>query len=259
MAAKTHIACACMCGLMLLAASATSAQDASPSELAPQQAEARDAFVAGQRAYDEGRFEDALKDFRRAYVLTQHVELLYNIATVADRLRYDQQALTAYEQYLAKRPDAKDQAQVQRRIQVLKASLARAQNTEKARNAAQREASSRRRASDDSASPWPFVLAGTGAAVAIGGGVLLLLAQSSKSSVEDAKPQSAWSDVKGDHDRVPVFSTTGAVMLGAGVAAGLAGLAWAILDGESSHDEKRPNVGVTLDSHSVTATMRGRF
>jgi len=89
-------------------------------------AEAREAFESGRRAFAEGRFEDALELFRHSYDLSGRVELLYDIGTSHDRLRHDREALEAFEQYLGRVPlDSPHRAEVRRRVEVLRASLQR--------------------------------------------------------------------------------------------------------------------------------------
>jgi hypothetical protein len=56
-------------------------------------AAAKEAFAVGTRAYADGEFKTALTSFQRAYDLTGSPDLLYNIATVSDRMRRDEQAL----------------------------------------------------------------------------------------------------------------------------------------------------------------------
>ena len=73
-----------------------------------QLAKAKAAFELGTRAYADGEFESALESFRRAYELTGSPDLLYNIATVSDRMRRDEEALQAYEGYLEARPKSAD-------------------------------------------------------------------------------------------------------------------------------------------------------
>jgi hypothetical protein len=58
-------------------------------------AAAKQAFAVGTRAYANGEFRTALTSFQRAYELTGSPDLLYNIATVSDRMRRDEQALDA--------------------------------------------------------------------------------------------------------------------------------------------------------------------
>ncbi len=77
----------------------------------------------------------------------------------------------------------------------------------------------------DSVAPW-IVVAG-GGVVLVTGGVLLGVAISDKSDIEDTRKGSrSWSDVEGAYDRVPVLSTIGAIMIGVGAAGVAAGLTW---------------------------------
>jgi len=62
---------------------------------------ARGLFEEGRRAFDEGRFSQALERFEEAYALSGRPELLYNVGLAADRLRDDARALEAFEGYLA--------------------------------------------------------------------------------------------------------------------------------------------------------------
>ena len=85
---------------------------------------ARSLFEAGRTAFRDERFADALGHFRRAYELSRRAELLYNIGTSEDRLRHDEAALEAFEAYLAALPDAENRAEVEGRIELLRASIA---------------------------------------------------------------------------------------------------------------------------------------
>lgn len=72
----------------------------------------------------------------------------------------------------------------------------------------------------------PWIVIGTSGAIAIAGAVLLVLAQSDVSTVENAKKGASWDDVESAYNRAPVLSTLGAVGLGAGLAGVAAGLYW---------------------------------
>ena len=85
--------------------------------------EAKKAFAVGTRAYAHGEFKTALTSFQRAYKLTRSPDLLYNIATVSDRMRRDEDALEAYEGYLEARPESADREHVESRIDVLRAAI----------------------------------------------------------------------------------------------------------------------------------------
>ncbi|MCZ7680927.1 MAG: hypothetical protein M5U28_19950 [Sandaracinaceae bacterium] len=88
--------------------------------------QARAAFDSAIEAYEEGRFEDALRGFERAYDLTGAPALLYNIATTHDRLRNDREALEAYERYLeASELTDEERGNIGRRIDVLRRAIER--------------------------------------------------------------------------------------------------------------------------------------
>jgi len=89
-------------------------------------AEARNLFEAGRLAMSDGRFEDALDYFQRAYELSERPALLYNVATVAERLGEDQVALDALERYLVEEPDIGDRRAVERRVELLRERLSEA-------------------------------------------------------------------------------------------------------------------------------------
>ncbi len=111
-------------------ASAQEVTSAPPAEAAHEPADAaRDAegrglFEAGRAAFTDGRYDDALRYFDRAYALTHRSELLYNIGSANDRLRRDAEALVAFEQYVREVPDAANAREVEARIRVLRESVA---------------------------------------------------------------------------------------------------------------------------------------
>lgn len=86
--------------------------------------EARALFDAGEVAYANGQLDRALGHFQRAYELSRRPLLLYNIASVLDRLRRDQEALEAYERFLELQPDSDRAAFVEQRIAQLQNQLA---------------------------------------------------------------------------------------------------------------------------------------
>ena len=99
------------------------AQDAPTEPPSAQEQEARALFEAGRAAFNDGRFEDSLGYFRQSYELSGRPELLFNIGTSADRLRLNQEALDAFERYLAALPDAPNRREVEGRIRVLRRAM----------------------------------------------------------------------------------------------------------------------------------------
>lgn len=108
--------------LRVIAAVALLACASSPAS-AQEDTEAREVFELGRTAFNEGRFEDALDHFRRSYELSGKAELLFNIGVAADRLRLNQDALRAFEEYLEALPDAANRAEVEGRIRVLRRAI----------------------------------------------------------------------------------------------------------------------------------------
>ena len=90
-----------------------------------EQEAARLAFQDGRKAFELGRYARALERFEHAYALSQRSELLFNIGLAADRIREDERALEAFEQYLEETPDSAHREQVQLRVAALRDVLAR--------------------------------------------------------------------------------------------------------------------------------------
>lgn len=87
---------ALVASLVMLAPQASAlAQDAAATE------EARGHFERGTRAFDTGDYELAVTEFQRAYELTQHPDLLFNIYSSAERAGQIELALASLERFLA--------------------------------------------------------------------------------------------------------------------------------------------------------------
>jgi tetratricopeptide (TPR) repeat protein len=110
--------------ILLLAAANVAAQARTNESGALNQSddqEARELFRLGKQAFDEGRYERALKYFNDAYELSHRAGLLSNIGTALDRLRRDREALAAYQSYLQQVPDAPNRAAIEDRIRIIQA------------------------------------------------------------------------------------------------------------------------------------------
>lgn len=224
-------------------------------------AEAKKAFAAGSRAYDDGEFARALRYFRRAHQLTGSPDLLYNIATVSDRLRRDEEALDAYVGYLDARPRSSDREHVEGRIKVLRASI-------QARRKAELEAalSAERAAAEAEAKvkrerpltryvgpgPGPWITIGAGSAAIVTGSVFLGLGARDINRVEDAPPQTSFSDVSDAMDRGPRRSKVGVSLLSIGAAAVLGGVIWQLTGGR---EEEVPEISIG----PTGVALRGKF
>jgi len=77
---------------------------------------ARAHLRAGIAYYDDGKYDDAVKEMQVAYSLRPVPDLQYNLAQCFERLGRYEDAAVAYETYLGGRRDASDGAQVRVRI-----------------------------------------------------------------------------------------------------------------------------------------------
>lgn len=232
-----------LASLLLLAASSASPAHAQATF------DARAEFALATRAYEEGRFEDALGHFERCYEMTGEPDLLYNIATVQDRLRQDEAALASFRAYLEARPQAEDRAAVEARIRALEAALSRAPEppTEEVAPVTPEPI-----APAAPVAPTPpiagIALTAGGGAVTIAGAILLGVALADIDAVMNADD---WPSVRDAHERAPVLSGVGIAALAVGLAtAGLGIALWATAGAET-------DVEVALGPGTVT--VRGRL
>src|SRR5262245_50626199 len=96
-------------------AGAASAQAVDPDTEA-----ARRHFDKGKALYESGRYDDALSEFEVARKLKPLPDLDFNIARTHERREAWGDAISAYQRYLAARPDAPDAAEMRARIEVLR-------------------------------------------------------------------------------------------------------------------------------------------
>lgn len=175
------IAIVALCAAAFVGAGAVAL--AQPPAPTPEQIdEARRWFETGRERYQAGQWREALDSFQRAYDLTRSPEILFNIGQCADRLRLDREAVTAFELYLERLPQAPDRASVEARIRVLRAEIARAEELQRQRDEDARQAALRqngpvagpRRVDDEPGvlGQWWFW---TIAVVVVGGGIAATL------------------------------------------------------------------------------------
>lgn len=86
----------------------------------PRDDSSRPTFESGRRAYEAGRYAEALQAFERVFESTGHPTMLINIANAHVRLGEPQRAAASLEQYLALVPDATDRPALLARISELK-------------------------------------------------------------------------------------------------------------------------------------------
>lgn len=242
--------------LASLVAAPAWAQDewASPDE------QARALFAQGEAAYGEGHFEEALGLFQRAYDLSGRPQLLYNIGISATNLGHDTEALDALERYLAALPEAPNRALVEGRLESLRRRIAehdtavQAAEQERARVEAERAQEARRRAEGaESTRTLGWGLAIAGAALAVGGAVLLGVGYADLATVDGAADGTRWVDVRDAAAQAPILTGVGWGSLGVGLALAGAGLGVALGTGSPAEE------GVTVSLGPGTVVVGGRF
>lgn len=104
------------------------------------------------------------------------------------------------------------------------------------------------------AAPW--VVVGVSGAIAIAGGVMLVVAASNKAQVENAEEPAQWSEYEGLYETGEALFPIGGVMLGVGLAGVAAGLAWELWP--TPHAET-PAASLRLVVQPGFAQVAGRF
>ena len=235
--------------------------------------EARAHFDAARLAYEDGRFEEAMNSFLRSFELSQRVTLHYNIAAAAERAGNLELAQRHYQLYLEALPDASNRSYTEARLRVIGETLSRQRELEAAAQAARDPAQSTdaqqvtvppdagEAAPSDGATP-------VGAVVLIGaaGGALVaslglgLRARSIHSNLEASCPDGRCSpDREPTANRMARLAHTSDAMLGVGLAAGVAGVVWAVLAGRDGAADEVPPVAVSCGRSGCAVTGQLRF
>jgi tetratricopeptide (TPR) repeat protein len=228
-------------------AHAQAAEGGGDDATAPEDVRAREAFTLGSRAFEDRRWEDAVRYFERAYELSGRPALLYNLGAAYERMGARERGIDAFERYLEASPNAENRTEVEERLHNLRAGLDPPDAAAEDGNARESgNAESGSNAVDVDAGPGaaPWIVMGTGALAAGLGGVLMGLASAAKGRVESAPMGTYWDTVEGEAADASTFSIVGAILLGVGGAALVSGLVWLL-------------VGDRDDAHRVVAILPG--
>jgi tetratricopeptide (TPR) repeat protein len=89
---------------------------ASAQTEAEKKAQARDLYERATRLYDVGKYGDAIGAYEQAYLLIEDPALLFNIGQAYRLWDRPEEAIRAYKNYLRKSPEARNRADVERKI-----------------------------------------------------------------------------------------------------------------------------------------------
>lgn len=104
------------CALVVLVASVLVASFAHAATDAEKKAQAKELYERATRFYDVGKYAEAIGDYEQAYLLVEDPALLFNIGQAYRLWNRPDDAIRSYKNYLRKRPDASNRADVERKI-----------------------------------------------------------------------------------------------------------------------------------------------
>jgi hypothetical protein len=108
--------------IVLLAGGVARAQQPAPADPA---AQAKDHYDKAVRLYEVGKYDAAITEFQSAYELTGEPVLIFNIAQAHKQRGDYREAVKFYKRYLGKVPNAKNKAEVEKKIADLETEIAK--------------------------------------------------------------------------------------------------------------------------------------
>jgi len=205
-------------------------------------------FEAGRAYYEQQRYQDAVREFSEAYRLTEHPDMLFNIASCQDRLGDRESAIAAYRDYLNRAEAPEDREAIEARIAELGAgdpseSQAQVREPEGEPDSATTEAGGTEAGGEvesggSSTSVLPWVALGVAGAAAIGAAVTGIVAVGIYDGLDRDCPGGLCpADRQGDIDTGSALSTASTVLTIVAVAAAGAGVALLLFGGSDDPDE----------------------
>ena len=194
-------------------------------------------FEQGYKAYQEGRFQQAIELLERAYAMKQEPVLLYNLARAHEGVGNLDQAISMYERYLTEMQEIPDRAAIEKRLETMRAQIAERDRLRRERDEARKRGTKRTpegggtppndNGAQRSPSALPWIVGGVGAAGVIAGAVLGGVAQAKHDDAVAAPSQREAADLQGSAEGLGTASTV-AFIVGGGVLG--IGVLWGILD-----------------------------
>ena len=191
--------------------------------------EARKLFFQGDRLYEEGKYEEAVAAFEKAYELSHRPELLFNLANAYERLGQYEEALRSLRDFEPSAPEA-DRPKIAERIKTLEARAEERRQRESEKAAAPATAAATAPSPPAEPESKPPILAYAlmgGGVVALGVGTVFgVMALGTKSDAENqcarngvcpASAQKSIDDAKSQALIADIAFAVGAVAAGTGL------------------------------------------
>lgn len=216
-------------------------------EQAQGEEEARTRFNLGQQLYEQGRFEEALEQFRAAHELSGRPGLLYNIYLCHRDAGNTREAASSLRAYLEAEPSVANRAMLERRLITLDEQIAREDEIGRRPVVAERDFTG------------PIVMMVSGAVVFAAGGALGLANRSLYDDISGRcyDGEVCLSEEAGDIDALDRRNLTADLLVAIGGGVILGGLIWLVVEGTRSASSTGEDVAVAC---GVTGcSVRGRF
>ncbi len=197
-------------------------------------------YQESTRAYDEGRFQDAVKLLLEAYSFRPEPVILFNLARAYEGLGDLPRAIESYGRYLERDPQASDRRSIEQRLATLqkqvdeRAALELQRDEERKRGEQARRAAAEAlaRASREVPPParpraLPWLVAGAGLA-GLGTGVVLGVL--SRNHYDDAVADAYRGPATVDYAAARSYAMAANVAFGVGAAVAAAGVVWGVVD-----------------------------
>ncbi len=211
------------------------AQDATTTTDADEAA--RRQFRIGQAFYDNGDFAQAADAFDEAYARSHRPELLYNLYLARRDAGQRTAAIAALRGYLDQVPDTERGASLRARLQIMEQEeAAAAASTPAPETTPTPEPVTPPPPASSSVDPAPWIVLGSGAAVAIVGAALMGVGFADASRVNDPPMGTPWSDLSSNASDANTLWGVGLTLAIVGVVAVGAGLVWGVVGG--SHGDQ---------------------
>jgi tetratricopeptide (TPR) repeat protein len=78
--------------------------------------QAKERYEMATRLYDVGKYAEAISEYEEAYLLVEDAALLFNIGQAYRLWDHPEEAIRSYKNYLRRRPDATNRAEVEKKI-----------------------------------------------------------------------------------------------------------------------------------------------